>query len=105
FLILARKAGALRRAEGLKPWLHGVAVRVAKESRRRSERIKVREGGALVDVPAPAARDDLFELRAAVDEELERLPRRYREPLLLCELEGAPRREAARRLGLAEGTL
>ena len=105
FLILARKAGALRRAEGLKPWLHGVAVRVAKESRRRSERIRAREGGALVDVPAPAARDDLFELRAAVDEELNRLPKRHREPILLCDLEGAPRREAARRLGLAEGTL
>jgi len=105
FLILARKAGALRRAEGLKPWLHGVAVRVAKESRRRSERIRAREGGALVDVPAPAARDDLFELRAAVDEELDRLPKRHREPILLCDLEGAPRHEAARRLGLAEGTL
>jgi len=105
FLILARKAGTLRRAEGLKPWLHGVAVRVAKESRRRSERIRAREGGTLVDVPSPAVRDDLFELRAAVDEELERLPKRYREPLLLCELEGGSRREVARRLGLAEGTL
>lgn len=105
FLILARKAGSLRRAEGLKPWLHGVAVRVSKESRRRSERIQAREGGTLVDLPAPAVRDDLFELREAVDEELNRLPRRYREPLLLCELEGESRREAARRLGLAEGTL
>lgn len=105
FLILARKAGSLRRAEGLKPWLHGVAVRVAKESRRRSERIKAREGGMLGDLPAPAVRDDLFEIRQTIDEELNRLPRRYREPLLLCELGGESRREAARRLGLNEGTL
>ena len=47
-------------------------------------------------------RGDLLDL---LDEEIDRLPRRYREAVLLCELEGASRQDAARRLGLPEGTL
>ncbi|OJW19978.1 MAG: hypothetical protein BGO49_10675 [Planctomycetales bacterium 71-10] len=105
FLVLARKAGSLRRPDDLRPWLYGVAVKAGKEARRRAARIRAREGGALADLPAPGADADLFDLRAAIDEELERLPGRYREPILLCELEGASRRDAAERLGLAEGTL
>src|SRR5258708_1835278 len=42
FLVLARKAGAVRRVEGLKAWLYGVAVRTAKEARRRSARRRAR---------------------------------------------------------------
>ncbi|WP_337176000.1 sigma-70 family RNA polymerase sigma factor [Paludisphaera sp.] len=105
FLVLARKAGSLRRPDDLRPWLYGVAVKAGKEARRRAARIHAREGGTLDDLPAPGADADLFDLRAAIDEELERLPTRYREPILLCELEGASRRDAAERLGLAEGTL
>ncbi|WP_165246772.1 sigma-70 family RNA polymerase sigma factor [Paludisphaera soli] len=107
FLILARKAGSLRRPDDLRPWLYGVAVRTGKEARRRALRLRDREGGPLDDaLAAPAPADaDLADLRAALDEELERLPGRYREPILLCELEGASRRDAASRLGLAEGTL
>lgn len=105
FLVLARKAGSLRRPDDLRPWLYGVAVKAGKEARRRAGRIHAREGGAIIDAPAPRADADLFDLRAAIDEELERLPGRYRDPILLCELEGASRRDAAERLGLAEGTL
>ncbi|MDR3620387.1 MAG: sigma-70 family RNA polymerase sigma factor [Paludisphaera borealis] len=106
FLVLARKAGSLRRVDRLKPWLYGAAVRTARESRRRSARLRVREGGGLDhEPPCPALDPDLFELRALLDEELDRLPGRFREPLLLCELEGASRQDAARRLGLPEGTL
>lgn len=105
FLVLARKAGSLRRVDDLGPWLRGVAVRVSKESRRRSARLRRREGGALADPPTAVVDPDLFESRALLDEELQRLPRRYREPLRLCELEGSTRRDAARRLGIPEGTL
>jgi len=105
FLVLARKAGSLRRVDDLGPWLRAVAVRVALEARRRSAKLRRREGGTLADPPAAAADPDLFELRAFLDEELQRLPRRYREPLRLCELEGATRHDAAQRLGIPEGTL
>jgi|GEM_PF-3239625 len=106
FLVLARKAGSLRRVDDLGPWLRVVAVRVSQEARRRSARLRSREGGTLADPPAADAADpDLFELRALLDEELQRLPRRYREPLRLCELEGATRHDAAQRLGIPEGTL
>ena len=84
FLVLARKAGSLRRVDDLGPWLRGVAVRVSNEARRRSAKLRRREGGTLADPPVAAAPDpDLFELRAFLDEELQRLPRRYREPLRL----------------------
>ncbi len=106
FFVLARKAGALRRVEGLKSWLYGVAVRTAKEARRRSARRRRREGGAMDETRAVSPPDkgqgDLLDL---LDEEIDRLPRRYREAVLLCELEGASRQDAARRLGLPEGTL
>ena len=52
--------------------------------------------------PPADGQGDLLDL---LDEEIERLPRRYREAVLLCELEGASRQDAARRLGLPEGTL
>ena len=106
FLVLARKARAVRNVERLKAWLYGVAVRTAKESRRRSARRQKWEGGTMdisraVSKPEhlPSALGDL------VDEEINHLPRRYREAVLLCELDGASRQDAARQLGLPEGTL
>ena len=106
FLVLARKAGSLRRVEGLRPWLYGVAVRASKEARRRSARRRAREGAAMVDDRAQATPDsDFGDALTLLDEEIQRLPSRYREPLWLCELEGASRRDAAGRLGVPEGTL
>jgi len=106
FLALARRAGSLRRAETVAPWLRVVAVRAAGEARRRAASLRAREGAPLDDRPGPPGIDaEVFELRAVLDEELERLPGRFREAIRLCELEGVPRRDAAERLGLAEGTL
>lgn len=107
FLILARKAGAVREAEGLKSWLYGVAVRTASEARRGASRRRAREGRRAMDGPraVPAQDEWCGDLVALLDEEMGRLPGRYRDPLMLCELEGVSRRDAARRLGLAEGTL
>ena len=106
FFVLARKAGALRRVEGLKSWLYGVAVRTAKEARRRAAKLRRREGGVMDETRAisPPA-DQRGDLLDVLDEEIDRLPRRYREAVLLCELDGASRQDAARRLELAEGTL
>ena len=76
------------------------------ESRRRIARRIAREGVEMdVSTAVSATRDDRPELLAFLDEELGRLPGRYRDPLLLCALEGVSRQDAARQLGLAEGTL
>ena len=106
FLVLVRRAGSIGRRERLANWLYGVAVRTAKEARRRAARRQARERRAM-DVAKTESepvgdRDDLVPL---LDEELSRLPDRYRAALVACELEGKSRREAAQQLGLPEGTL
>jgi RNA polymerase sigma factor (sigma-70 family) len=106
FLILVRRAAAIGRRERLANWLYGVAVRTAKEARRRAARQQARERRAMdmakVDSEPVGDQVDLVPL---LDEELSRLPSRYRAALVACELEGKSRREAAQQLGLAEGTL
>src|SRR5205823_691889 len=95
FLILARKAASVRKRTALGSWLHGVAIRVARNLRRSARRrdplaqVPRREGlGA--DVLQPDAVTELTwrEVREALDEELQRLPERLRAPLVLCCLEG-----------------
>jgi RNA polymerase sigma factor (sigma-70 family) len=108
FLVLARKAASIARREQLANWLHGVACRTALDVRARSTRRKAREQKAHAMSPSearPAEDADLDELRAIVDEELARLPERYRGAVILCELEGLSRQAAAQRLGIPEGTL
>ncbi len=106
FFILARRAASIRRREQLASWLHGVAVRTASEARRRTARQRAKERRLMevsrVDaVPAEEWNDHL----PLLDEELNRLPRHYRAALVACELEGKSRTQAARELGLREGTL
>jgi len=45
------------------------------------------------------------DLRPALDGELERLPGKYRTPLVLCYLQGLSAEEAARQLGCPRGTI
>jgi RNA polymerase sigma factor (sigma-70 family) len=106
FLVLARKAASVIRRDKVANWLYGVAFRTAKQARGRSARRRAREErvGMLPQIE-PCDGDDGDELRGILDEELARLPARYRAPIVLCELEGMSRQEAARRLGVPEGTL
>ncbi|MGP0066031.1 MAG: RNA polymerase sigma factor [Isosphaeraceae bacterium] len=106
FLVLARKAGSVLRREKVANWLYGVAVRTAKEARGRASRRRTREERVSTPIHVEPP-DEGFpdELRAILDEELARLPARYRAPVVLCELEGLSRPEAARRLDIPEGTL
>ena len=104
FLVLARRAGAIRRPENLASWLHGVALRTAREARRRAARIRRREGGTMID-PRAAEPPTIDDRLPQLVEEIDRLPDRLRAPLVLCELEGLSRKEAAERLRLSEGTL
>ena len=107
FLILARRAGTIRGVGGVGPWLHGVAHRVATRARADSARRFVREGVRLeaeppADAPVEAERR---ELRSIVDDELRRLPGRFRDPVVLCHLEGLTHDQAADRLRLPVGTV
>jgi RNA polymerase sigma factor (sigma-70 family) len=107
FLILGRKAGAIRKRESVGSWLHGVAYRTAMKVRRAATRRQARErnaGGAAPEPPPPdqaAAR----ELQRLLDEEVARLAEKYRTPFVLCCLEGLTRGEAAQELGWSEGTV
>jgi RNA polymerase sigma factor (sigma-70 family) len=105
FLVLARKAAAVRRGDAVGSWLYGVARRVALRLRTATARRRGREG-PLAELPGPDTtaeatwRDGL----RVLDEELSRLPDAYRAPLVLCYLEGRTQDEAARQLGWTIGT-
>ena len=105
FLILARKAGSIRRAASLGSWLHGVAYRIALKARAQSATRQKHE--ARTPGPKAAEPDDLSwrEVRQVLHEEVSRLPERYRAPLVLCYLEGATQDAAAVQLKLAKSTL
>ncbi len=108
FLVLARRAGSIHDGDRLGPWLHGVARRVAVRSRALGARRRARERPGAEDRaisgPDPDPSEGL-ELRSAIDEELARLPEKYRAPMVLCYLEGMTHDEAALRLRWPVGTV
>ena len=103
FLVLARKASAIARRELLGNWLYGVAYRTALRARAQAARRQAREKEMARPEAVPEETPD--ELLALLDQEVNRLPDRYRLPIVLCELEGKTYREAARLLGWPEGTV
>jgi RNA polymerase sigma factor (sigma-70 family) len=105
FLVLVRKAVTIHAADLLGHWLCAVAYRLSRQSLRRRLRTGLREQ-QVERLPEPGyepapPRDWL----PRFDAELERLPAKLREPLVLCELLGQSRADAARLLGLNENTL
>jgi RNA polymerase sigma factor (sigma-70 family) len=106
FLVLARRAAAIVKRASLRSWLHGVACRIAQRARERGQREQNRL--AAIDpaqLAAPSDADAWRQLQPILDEELNRLPDKYRAPLLLCYLEGKTRDEAAQELGWSEGAV
>src|SRR4029077_19229462 len=103
FLVLVRKARALASRAVIGAWLHGVARRTALKAMATAahRRVKERTVGRPEAQPEEARNDWLPRL----DEELSRLPEKYRLPIVLCDLEGKTRREAAEQLGWPEGTV
>jgi RNA polymerase sigma factor (sigma-70 family) len=105
FLVLARRAAAVHPREALRGWLYGVAVRTARAARVRIARRREVLVPSLPDCPAPATPPTDPDALAALDEEIARLPERLRSAVLLCELDGLGRKDAAARLRIPEGTL
>jgi RNA polymerase sigma factor (sigma-70 family) len=103
FHVLARRAGGVGWQESVANWLYEVAWRVAHKARGSAARRHVHERQAnLAETPATPQRA-WDELKGLLDEELARLPRKFREPLVLCYLEGKSRDEAAQELGWSLG--
>src|SRR5262249_55367639 len=114
FLILVKKARSIRDRNALGTWLYGVARRVAVRAKVNARRRHARERtgvgaeGLDVDINPERSRSDrleMQELRSTIDDELERLPARYRAPVILCDLEGRTHEQAAAQLGCPVGTV
>jgi RNA polymerase sigma factor (sigma-70 family) len=106
FLILVEKARSIRARGALGAWLYSVAYRTSLKARARRQRRQAREKTA-DGVPEPVFEMDVpnDDVLALLDAELNGLAEKYRVPVVLCELQGQSRREAAQALGLPEGTL
>lgn len=105
FVVLARKAAALRRHEALASWLYGVALRVAGKARVQGVVRHQTCTPLPTELPAATPAEDDPWLRQVLDEELVRLSDKFRAPLVLCYLEGKTYGQAARELGWSEGSM
>jgi RNA polymerase sigma factor (sigma-70 family) len=103
FLVLVRKASSVVPREAVGSWLHGVAYRTALHARAAASRRRAKE--RKMRRPEVRHDDPVRDLLPLLDQELGRLPDRYRLPLLLCDLEGRTRKEVARQLGWPEGSV
>jgi RNA polymerase sigma factor (sigma-70 family) len=101
FLILLRHARSIRRTDSVAAWLHGVARRVAARAKRQAARRRVVESAAIGRETARDVHNEWLELH----DEIERLPEKYRSPIILCGLESYTHEEAARQLGWPVGTV
>jgi RNA polymerase sigma factor (sigma-70 family) len=102
FLILIKKASKLRQPERLGPWLYGVAYRVARRLRTRPPTSDLPENLAGPRLACPVEDNESVE---ALHDEIQRLPEKYRVPIVLCCIEGLSHADAARRLGWPVGTV
>jgi RNA polymerase sigma factor (sigma-70 family) len=106
FMILARRAASILPRENVANWLHGVAYRTALKARmlmaKRGNKERELRGRAALQTPEERLWQDVLPL---LDQELASLPETYRIPIVLCDLEGKTRRDAARQLGWPEGTV
>jgi RNA polymerase sigma factor (sigma-70 family) len=106
FLVLVRKAATLAPREKVADWLYGVAHQTALKARAMAARRQARERQvAAMPEPSVPQQPTWDDVQFLLDQELSRLPAKYREVIVLCDLEGKTRTEAARQCALAEGTL
>jgi RNA polymerase sigma factor (sigma-70 family) len=106
FLVLLYKAGSIGKRQSLASWLYRVAFRTALRVQRSAARRAAHERRAVTpaasEFPPPEV---AAEVRPTLDEELSRLPEKYRAPLVLHYLQGLSKEETARQLGCPAGTV
>jgi RNA polymerase sigma factor (sigma-70 family) len=107
FLVLVRKAGSIQGRGQLASWLYGVAYRTALRARQTTARRRAREkqGVDMIAAAEPSTEDLGRDLGPVLHEELNRLPEKYRVPVVLCYLQGRTNQEAARQLAWPIGTV
>jgi RNA polymerase sigma factor (sigma-70 family) len=103
FLVLAHKAASVVSRERVGPWLHAVAYRTALKARTAAAVRRLKERKA---ARSEAVEGDVAEAwQPLLDQELSRLPEKYRAPIVLCDLEGKTYKQAAQQLGVPPGTV
>jgi RNA polymerase sigma factor (sigma-70 family) len=108
FLVLVRKASSIRPRHSIGGWLHRTATNIALKARAMTQRRMRHESPqSISSEPAINVASEPTDpsALAALDEEITRLPDALRIAVVMCELQGISRREAALRLGIAEGTV
>jgi RNA polymerase sigma-70 factor (ECF subfamily) len=106
FFVLARKAASVAWQESMANWLYGVALRIATKARGQTARRQARERQVLDMTTADSKQQQSWhDLRPLLDEEVNRLPAKYRAPVVLCYLQGKTNEQAAQELGCPKGTI
>jgi RNA polymerase sigma factor (sigma-70 family) len=105
FVTLARRAGTIKHDETIAPWLHRVAVRVARQARRKACRDRARERSSTQCGPERPFDPPDLSFIPLVRDEVNGLPENYRLPVVLCYLEGKTNQEAAATLRCPIGTV
>src|SRR5205807_2006427 len=102
FMVLVRKAASVQPRDMVGNWLYGVAYRTALEAKKLAARRRNREKKRCA-MPRPEAGNEVWhDLKPLLDQELTKLPDKYRFVLVSCDLEGRTRKEVAKVLGLPE---
>jgi RNA polymerase sigma factor (sigma-70 family) len=106
FLVLVRKAASIQPRELVGNWLYGVAYQTALRAKTIAAKRGARERQVTHMPEAEAVTQGVWrDLQPLLDQELSRLSDKYRVPIVLCDLEGKTRKEAAQHLGVPEGTI
>jgi RNA polymerase sigma factor (sigma-70 family) len=105
FMVLASRAATIEHSDTIGPWLHRVALRVARKARFKAAQRRARERFRTDLEPEYPFDPPDFSLGPLLREEVSRLPDRYRRPVELCYLEGKTNQEAASQLSCPIGTI
>jgi RNA polymerase sigma factor (sigma-70 family) len=105
FLVLSRRAACIRKQQSLASWLYGVAWRVATRAKTIAGRRCANESEAVLMMEPIPLEEVVEDWPPLLHEELNRLPEKYRAPLVLCYLQGKTHATAARELGCPSGSM